>query len=173
MLLYDRYVYLAARSTNESTALRFQFETLLTSLTDNHNYDHFRLPLQVSLILTPICLLQEALIHKSSYYSQRYKLMMVNKYPLHVVLGSAFRYQYGKGVGNGRPKSIVQLETIIWKALFDIACGVIEVHDAAQTIANAIPDILTEMDEKDSSWFRLGTLNIPSVLQSLSIDLSR
>ena len=165
MLLYDQYLYLATRSSIESSALRFQFETLLKSLTDNHNYDHFRLPLQVSLILTPICLLQEALIHKSSYYSQRYKLMMVNESPLHVFLGSSFGYQYGKGVGNGCPKSIVELETIIWKALFDIACGVIEVHDAAQTIANAIPDILMEMDDKDSSWFRLGSFNIHSVFQ--------
>ena len=51
---------------------------------------------------------------------------------------------------------MVQLETVIWKAIFDIACGVINVYDAAELIAKAIPNILNDIKDGDVSWFNLG-----------------
>ena len=80
LLGYEWSFEFASRSSIESAALHIQFETLLKSLADDQKYDHLRLPLQVSTMLTPICLLQELLIHRSSYYSQRYRLIMVNEY---------------------------------------------------------------------------------------------
>ena len=53
---------------------------------------------------------------------------------------------------------MVQLETVIWKAIFDIACGIINVHDAAESIAKAISNIVDDVDEDgDASWFNLGS----------------
>jgi hypothetical protein len=51
---------------------------------------------------------------------------------------------------------LVRLENVIWKAIFDIACGAINVYDAAQLIAQAIPDILEDSRDDDGSWFSLG-----------------
>ena len=82
VLGYERCFDFTSRSSIESAALHIQFETLLKSLDGDQNYDHLRLALQASTMITPICLLQEILIHRSSYYSQRYRLIMVNGDPL-------------------------------------------------------------------------------------------
>jgi hypothetical protein len=54
-----------------------------------------------------------------------------------------------------RPKSIVRLERIIWKEIFDMACGITDVHSAAKVIAEGIPYILENLEDDDSSWFNL------------------
>jgi hypothetical protein len=41
------------------------------------NFDSLRLPLQTALLISPIFLLQDAQIHLSSFYVQRYKLALV------------------------------------------------------------------------------------------------
>ncbi|KIM35727.1 hypothetical protein M413DRAFT_32284 [Hebeloma cylindrosporum] len=127
-----------ASTSAESAALNAQFETLLQCIAENQKFDHLRLPLQVAALLSPIFLLQEGAIHKSKYYSQRYKLMM-----------------YSKCLGNKRPKSVIELETIIWKALLDIACGQVDVYAAGERISKAIPAILEKLEDGDTSWFFL------------------
>jgi len=39
--------------------------------------DNLRLPLQVALLISPIFLLQDAQLHLSSFYVQRYKIALV------------------------------------------------------------------------------------------------
>ena len=53
------------------------FKTFLESLSNDQKYDHLRLPLQVSALLSPIFLLLAVHIHKSEYYCQRYRVMLV------------------------------------------------------------------------------------------------
>jgi len=54
-----------------------------------------------------------------------------------------------------RPKSIVRLERIIWKEIFDMACGITDVHSATNVIAEGIPHILEDLEDDDRSWFNL------------------
>ena len=50
----------------------------LTTLQGNNlDLEHLRLALQVALLISPIFLLQEAQIHLSPFYVQRYKLALV------------------------------------------------------------------------------------------------
>jgi len=76
-LIVDRQSHLIPRSSNESATLASQFDDLLASLSDDDKYDHLRLPLQVSALLSPIFLLYDAPLHKSKVYCQRYKMMLV------------------------------------------------------------------------------------------------
>jgi len=69
--------------------------------------------------------------------------------------------QYSKALGNVRPESVIRLETAIWKAVFNIACGSIDVYAAAQEIADVIPSILDSVEDNDKSWFHFGWPNIP------------
>ena len=66
--------------------------------------------------------------------------------------------QYGKCLGNARSKAVVCLETVIWKALFGIARGEIEVYAAEKLIADAIPEITENLEHGDEGWFQLGSL---------------
>ena len=50
---------------------------LVTLQGNNLDLEHLRLPLQVALLISPIFLLQEAQIHLSPFYVQRYKLALV------------------------------------------------------------------------------------------------
>lgn len=42
--------------------------------------DNLRIPLQVALLISPIFLLQDAQMHLSSFYAQRYKIVLVRVY---------------------------------------------------------------------------------------------
>ena len=42
--------------------------------------DNLRLPLQVALLISPIFLLQDAQLHLSTFYAQRYKIALVYTY---------------------------------------------------------------------------------------------
>jgi len=44
---------------------------------ENGQIDNLRLPLQVALLISPIFLLQDAQIHLSTFYIQRYKVALV------------------------------------------------------------------------------------------------
>ena len=68
--------------------------------------------------------------------------------------------QYSKSLGSGRPKSVVRLESVIWKEIMDMACGVTDVFAAARTISDAIPGILKDVEPGDESWFDLGTSSV-------------
>ena len=52
---------------------------------------------------------------------------------------------------------MTQFETVIWKAIFDIACGAVNVYEAAESIVKAIPGILANVEDGDASWFNLGS----------------
>ena len=54
-----------------------QINEFLLTLSENHKYNHLRLPLQVACLISPIFLLGALQIHKSKLFSQRYKLMLV------------------------------------------------------------------------------------------------
>lgn len=55
------------------------FAIFLKKLSDeDEQIDNLRLPLQVALLISPIFLLQEAQIHLSTFYNQRYKLALVS-----------------------------------------------------------------------------------------------
>ena len=69
--------------------------------------------------------------------------------------------QYSRSLGTACPKSVVALESVIWKAIFDIVCGEIDVYAAAQVIADAIPGILKNTVPEDKLWFNLSSLPIP------------
>jgi len=45
-----------------------------------------------------------------------------------------------------------------------MACGAIDVYAAAQTISDAIPDILSHAEDTDSSWFDLGWSSLSSFI---------
>jgi len=53
------------------------FKKFLLALGENQKYDHLRLPLQASALLTPILLLNQIQIHRSEYFCQRYRVMLV------------------------------------------------------------------------------------------------
>ena len=55
---------------------------------------------------------------------------------------------------------MVALESVIWKAIFDIARGQIDVYAAAQVISDAIPGILQDAAPEDKYWFHLGSFSI-------------
>lgn len=42
--------------------------------------DNLRIPLQVALLISPIFLLQDAQMHISTFYAQRYKIILVCDY---------------------------------------------------------------------------------------------
>lgn len=44
---------------------------------ENEQIDNLRLPLQVALLISPIFLLQDVQMHLSSFYVQRYKIVLV------------------------------------------------------------------------------------------------
>jgi len=69
-------------------------------------------------------------------------------------------FQYSKCLGTARPKSVVALESVIWKAIFDIARGEIDVHAAARVISAAIEEIVRDIPPEDKAWFLLGLLSI-------------
>jgi len=48
--------------------------------------DNLRLPLQVALLISPIFLLQDAQMHLSSFYVQRYKIALVRIYYYNILL---------------------------------------------------------------------------------------
>src|SRR6266700_7943358 len=55
-----------------------QFKAFLATLADENGYlENLCLLLQVALLLSPIFLLQEAQIHLSKFYVQRFKLAIV------------------------------------------------------------------------------------------------
>jgi hypothetical protein len=58
--------------------LSTQFKAFLAKQGKDEKYDNLRLPLQVATLISPIFLLLEVLIHKSTIFSQRYRLMMVS-----------------------------------------------------------------------------------------------
>lgn len=53
------------------------FKNFLECLEKDQKYDHLRLPLQVSALLTPIVLLLATPIHQSQNFCQRYRVMLV------------------------------------------------------------------------------------------------
>jgi len=54
------------------------FVTFLEKLAGGkEQIDNLRLPLQVALLISPIFLLQDAQLHLSSFYVQRYKIALV------------------------------------------------------------------------------------------------
>jgi len=67
----------SARASTGSASMVKGFKKFLQSLGDNMKYDHLRLPLQVSALLTPILLLYPIQIHKSENYCQRYRVLLV------------------------------------------------------------------------------------------------
>jgi len=68
--------------------------------------DNLRLPLQVALLISPIFLLQDAQMHLSSFYAQRYKIALVRIYYYNIFIHSyEFHILVFKSVGNDRPKS--------------------------------------------------------------------
>jgi hypothetical protein len=69
-------------------------------------------------------------------------------------------HQYAKCLGNSCPKSVIHLEIVIWKALFSIACGKIDVYAAEKLIADAIPNILKNLEDSNEAWFQLGLSNL-------------
>ena len=75
--IFDWYSYFAPRCSNDSSLSVVQFEALLASLDRDQRYDHLRLALQVAVLLSPIFLLQEILIHKSKLYCQRHRVILV------------------------------------------------------------------------------------------------
>ena len=73
-------------------------------------------------------------------------------------------FQYSKCLGTARPKSVVALESVMWKAIFDIARGEIDVHAAARIISDAIDKIVKDIPPEDKAWFHLGLLTITYLL---------
>jgi len=136
--------------------LSSHFESLLETLGDQFKHDHLRLPLQVAVLLSPIFLLHETQIHKSRIYCQRYKMMLVCEPFLTIISCLIFDHKYSKCLGNERPKSVIQFENVIWKAIFQIACGAIDVYQATDLIATAIPGVMAIVEDGDASWFNLG-----------------
>lgn len=65
--------------------------------------------------------------------------------------------QYSRSLGTARPTSVVTLESVIWKAIFDIARGEIDVYAAARVISDAIPEILSKTALEDKFWFHFGS----------------
>jgi hypothetical protein len=53
------------------------YRKFLEGLGNNQKYDHLRLALQASSLLTPIVLLTGIPIHQSQNYCQRYRVMLV------------------------------------------------------------------------------------------------
>jgi hypothetical protein len=53
------------------------YRKFIESLAIDQKYDHLRLALQASTLLTPIVLLTGVQIHQSQNYCQRYKVMLV------------------------------------------------------------------------------------------------
>lgn len=68
---------------------------------------------------------------------------------------------------------MVALESVIWKAIFNIARGEMDVYAAAQVIAGAIPAILNTAAPEDKLWFFLGLLPIPLLVLLSIIHLCR
>jgi len=142
------------------------YKTFVQSLADGQQYDHLRLPLQASALLTPILLLAGISIHQSQNYCQRYRVMLVCALfcCFLTILYSYMASQYARSLGTARPKSVVALESVIWKAIFNIARGEMDVYAAAQVIADAIPAILETTAPEDKLWFLLGSLLIPLLI---------
>lgn len=61
----------------ESTGMVAGFKDFLDNLQQKQKFDHLRLPLQVSALLTPIVLLLGTSIHQSQNFCQRYRVMLV------------------------------------------------------------------------------------------------
>jgi len=55
---------------------------------------------------------------------------------------------------------VVALESVIWKAIFEIARGQIDIYAAARIISDAIPGILNDIPVADKAWFNLGLLAV-------------
>ncbi|KIM38064.1 hypothetical protein M413DRAFT_13028 [Hebeloma cylindrosporum] len=126
----------------DSNDILTEFNHFLGSLAVDQKFDYLRLPLQLAALISPIFLLMGVQIHKSEAYRQRYRLIL-----------------YSKCLGNARPKSVACLEKVIWKALFDIACGKIDVYKAAEVISAAIPNVLSMVSSADKSWFYLANVS--------------
>ena len=69
-------------------------------------------------------------------------------------------FQYFKCLGTAHPKSVVALESVIWKAIFDITHGQINVYAAVHIISDAIPRIMNDILVVDKAWFNLGLLAV-------------
>jgi hypothetical protein len=121
--------------------------------------DNLRLPLQVALLISPIFLLQDAQMHLSSFYAQRYKIALVGIYQLKFPINLMQIWQYSKALGNDRPKIISEIETIIWQEILNIARGKKTVHDAASKIVERLPEYYEHFDADTRGWFMLSTLH--------------
>jgi len=73
--------YFTSSSPTDSAVVVAGFKKFLQSLGDDQKYDHLRLPLQASTMLTPIVLLHGVQIHQSESYAQRYKVILVCAVP--------------------------------------------------------------------------------------------
>lgn len=69
--------YFTSSSSTDSAVVVAGFQKFLQSLGNAQKYDHLRLPLQASTLLTPIVLLHGVQIHQSENYAQRYKMILV------------------------------------------------------------------------------------------------
>lgn len=122
------------------------------------NFDNLRLPLQTALLISPIFLLQDAQIHLSSFYVQRYKLALVRVRQFDIMnacSSSNLPKQYSKALGNERPDIISQIEDTIWGELFRVARGLQTVREAASKIVANIPHDFDSVEAEMRSWFKL------------------
>ena len=88
-----------------------------------------------------------------------------------IIIYSYLPSQYARSLGTAHPNSVVALESVIWKAIFDIARGETNIYAAAQVIADAIPAILDAAALEDKLWFSLGLVPITLVVLHLIIHL--
>jgi hypothetical protein len=130
----------------------------------NLDLEHLRLALQVALLISPIFLLQEAQIHLSRFYVQRYKLALVCIFFPFSVLGLFIIFvKYSKALGNAHPPVIRQIELVIWRELLRIARGITTVQEAGSIIVQAINEI-GDVDEAIRHWFIVGKLIVNACL---------
>jgi len=62
-----------------------QFTIFLEKLAgEKQQIDNLRIPLQVALLISPIFLLQDAQMHLSNFYVQRYKIVLVRMILLNI-----------------------------------------------------------------------------------------
>jgi hypothetical protein len=69
--------YFASSSSTDSAVMVAGFQKFLQSLGADQKYDHLRLALQASSLLTPILLLHGVQIHQSETYAKWYNMILV------------------------------------------------------------------------------------------------
>lgn len=127
----------------------------LEDLYSNSSSVHrFKMPLHLSLIISPLILLIPNKLHTKDW-DQKALLLVGPHCASALFFSDGYIFcQMGKKLGNQRPDSLLNAEKHMWKIIFCTGRGERTARDGIRDVlAHLPPDLLNEISSADCQWF--------------------